>query len=195
MLPRNNIDAVEVAFFINDNGKKNGIIIAYNGFLQRRIQGTQEKNKEQKRNSKLIKAPDTLSWGKTIYFCGSVLLYRKTNTNANKYLYLLRVVYMTEKEDTNYVDGSIKKEFFYVEKHKRQNGSLGTIVFDSNLDLSKKVYRIYSERWLLELMFSYFKGEEVFITLNVQSIFRVISEKFVNFVAIIRTTKMARRSF
>ena len=68
-------------------------------------------------------------------------------------------------------------------------------MFVSDLDLSEKeVYRIYSERWLLELMFSQYKGDEGLTTTNVQGDFSVIGEEFVNFIATILTSRMARKA-
>ena len=46
MFPRNNIDAVAVSSFINDNSIKKGIIVAYKGFPLKNIQEALDKNKE-----------------------------------------------------------------------------------------------------------------------------------------------------
>ena len=148
-----------------------------------------------KRDSKLIKEHDALSWDKTIHFGDSTLLCRKTAVDGNKYLYSFRDVYRAGKEDMGFVEGTIKKDSFDIEKYKKQKESFGTIVFVSDLDLSEKeVYRIYSERWLLELMFSQYKGDEGLTTTNVQGDFSVIGEEFVNFIATILTSRMARKA-
>ena len=58
-----------------------------------------------------------------------------------------------------FVGKSINKEYFDRERYLKRKDSFGTIVFISDLDLSEKeVYKIYSERWLLELMFAQYKG-------------------------------------
>lgn len=73
--------------------------------------------------------------------------------------------------------------------------SFGTIVFISDLDLSEKeVYWIYCERWLLELMFAQYKGDEGLSTTNVQGDFSVIGEEFVNFISTILTSRMAKKA-
>ena len=46
VFPRNNIDAVAVSSFINDNSIKKGIIVAYKGFPLKNIQEALDKNKE-----------------------------------------------------------------------------------------------------------------------------------------------------
>ena len=94
-----------------------------------------------------------------------------------------------------YVENSIKKEVFDLEKYQKQKDSFGTIVFISDLDLSEKeVYKIYSERWLLELMFAQYKGDEGLTTTNVQGDFSVIGEEFVNFIATILTSRMTKKA-
>ena len=201
VFPGNNIDAVAVASFINDNSINKGIIVADKGFPLKNIQEALNKNRELhyllplKRDSKLIREHDALSWERTIHFGDSALLCRKTAVNSNKYLYSFRDVYRAGKEDMGFVEGAIRNESFDIEKYKKQKESFGTIVFVSDLDLSEKeVYKIYSERWLLELMFSQYKGDEELTTTNVQGDFSVIGEEFVNFIATILTSRMARKA-
>ena len=199
--PGNNIDAITVTSFIKDNSIQKGIIVADKGFPLKNIKEALDKNNELhyllplKRGAKLIKDNCALTWDKTIHFGDRVLLCCKKEVNDKKYLYSFRDVYRAGKEDMGYVENSIKKEVFDLEKYQKQKDSFGTIVFISDLDLSEKeVYKIYSERWLLELMFAQYKGDEGLTTTNVQGDFSVIGEEFVNFIATILTSRMTKKA-
>lgn len=201
VFPGNNIDSVAVTSFLNDNSIKKGIIVADKGFPLKNMQEELDKNSDLhyllplKRDSKLIKNHDALSWNNTIHCGDRALLCRKTAVNGKKYLYAFRDTYRAGKEDMGFVEDSIRNESFDREKYLKQKESFGTIVFISDLDLSEKeVYKIYSERWLLELMFAQYKGDEGLTTTNVQGDFCVIGEEFVNFIATILTSRMTKKA-
>jgi hypothetical protein len=69
------------------------------------------------------------------------------------------------------------------------------IVFESDLDLSlSQVYKGYEDRWLLELLFAQYKGEEFLDSTNVQGDYSLIGAEFVNFVATLMTSRMVRKA-
>lgn len=199
--PGNNIDAATVNSFISGNGIKRGIIVADKGFPLKNIESELEKNKDLhyllplKRNSKLIESHDALSYSGAIHCGDKDLLCKKCEVQGGRFLYSFRDVWRSGKEDRSYVEGSIRKGDFDIEKYRKERDGFGTIVFISDLDLSEKeVYRIYDERWLLELMFSQYKGDEGLTTTNVQNDYSVTGEEFVNFIATILTSRMTRKA-
>lgn len=201
VFPGNNIDAVSVTSFLKDNSIQRGIIVADKGFPLKNIQNELDKNSELhyilplKRDSKLIRKHDALSWNNTIHCGDRALLCHKTMINEKQYLYAFKDTYRAGKEDMGFVENAIKKESFDHEKYFKQKDSFGTIVFISDLDLSEKeVYKIYAERWMLELMFAQYKGDEGLNTTNVQGDFSVIGEEFVNFIATILTSRMTKKA-
>lgn len=78
--PENNIDAVAVSSFVNDNIIKKGIIVAYKGSPLKNIESELEKNKDLhyllplKRNLKLIESHDALSYSGAIHCSDKDLL-------------------------------------------------------------------------------------------------------------------------
>ena len=201
VFPGNSIDAVSVTSFLRDNSIRRGIIVADKGFPLKNMQEELDKHAELhyllplKRDSKLISNHDALAWDSTIHCGDRALLCRKTMISEKKYLYSFRDTYRAGKEDMGFVENSIRKESFDRERYLKQKDSFGTIVFISDLDLSEKeVYKIYCERWLLELMFAQYKGDEGLSSTNVQGDFSVIGEEFVNFIATILTSRMTKKA-
>lgn len=201
VFPGNNIDAVAVSSFLSDNCISKGIIVADKGFPLKNMQEELEKNSELhyllplKRSSKLIKEHDAFAWDKTLHCRDKALLCKKTAMNGGKFLYSFRDIYRAGKEDMGFIEDSIEKGSFDSEKYTKQKESFGTIVFISDLDLpEKEVYDIYCQRWLLELMFSQYKGDEGLTTTKVQGDFSVIGEEFVNLIATILTSRMTKKA-
>ena len=201
VFPGNSIDDVSVTSFLRDNSIRKGIIVADKGFPLKNMQEELDKNAELhyllplKRDSKLIGSHDALAWDSTIHCGDRALLCRKTMIDRKRYLYSFRDTYGVGKEDMGFVENSIRKESFDRERYLKQKDSFGTIVFISDLDLSEnEVYKIYCERWLLELMFAQYKGDEGLSSTNMQGDFSVMGEEFVNFIATILTSRMAKKA-
>lgn len=199
--PGNNIDAATVNSFIGGNGIKRGIIVADKGFPIRDIESELADNKDLhyllplKRNSRLIGAHDALSYSDAMHCGDKDLLCKKCSVQSGRFLYSFSDVWRSGKEYRSYMDGSIKNGSFDIEKYRKERDGFGTIVFISDLDLPlKEVYRIYEERWLLELMVSQYKGDEGLTTTNVQNDYSVTGEEFVNFIATILTSRMTRKA-
>lgn len=62
------------------------------------------------------------------------------------FLYSFRDVYRSGKEDRSYVEESIRKGDFDIEKYRKERDGFGTIVFISDLDLSEKKSTGYMTR-------------------------------------------------
>ena len=84
---------------------------------------------------------------------------------------------------------------FDPEKYAKQQERFGTIVFESDADLPPKtIYKCYEERWLLELVFAQYKGDECLDKTSVQGDFSVIGSEFINFIATIATCRIIRKA-
>jgi hypothetical protein len=57
-----------------------------------------------------------------------------------------------------------------------------------------KVYTNYEDRWLLELLFAQYKGEEGLDITGVQSDYSLIGAEFVNFIATLITSRMVKKA-
>lgn len=199
--PGNNIDATTFSSFIRNNSIKKGLIVADKGFPLKNIEDELKQNKELhfllplKRNSSLIKKHEALSWENAFHVGDKGILCKKSKTKENRFLYSFKDLRRASIEDRSFVESAISKENFNKAKYDEQKDSFGTIVFISDLDLSEKeVYKIYMERWLLELMFSQYKGDLGLTTTRVQGDYSVIGEEFINFISTILTSRMTKKA-
>ena len=70
----------------------------------------------------------------------------------------------------------------------------GTIILECNLDLDpEQVYRIYSERWEIEIVMRYYKTACEFDDTRVHDDYSVIGSEFIDFLATLCTWKMIKK--
>ena len=73
-------------------------------------------------------------------------------------------------------------------------GSYGTIVFESDLDMTcAEVYACYEQRWQLEMFFDVYKNSLDFGVTRVQSDYSVRGSEFVDLIASILTSRIVKR--
>ena len=187
VFPGNMIDASSFKHFIRDNDITKGIIMADKGFPITRIEDELKERPDLryisplKRNDKRIANNNMYDYeGVFNYGYNDRIQYKKAVIKGGSYLYSFRSNNKAQKEERNYRK---KKETF------------GTIVFISDEDLkAEDVYRIYSDRWQLEVIFRQYKDTEELNTTNVQNDFSVYGAEFINFIATLLTTRMIKKA-
>lgn len=105
-------------------------------------------------------------------------------------MYAFRDAGLAAKEDNTYLIQARIKKNFDSKDYESRKASFGTIVIQSDQDLSlKTVFLSYSQRWKLELLFDGYKNDEMFDCTSVQSDYSVIGSEFIN---LISTTIISR---
>jgi hypothetical protein len=201
VFPGNSIDASSFSAFINDNNITEGIIVADKGFP---ISSIEEDLKSRpklhfispiKRSDRRILENDMLSFNEVLTGTDKSVVGKKVELQGGRYLYSFRDSYLASKEERSVITKSKKKKSFDSEKYLSHRDKYGVIVFESDLDLSlSQVYKGYEDRWLLELLFAQYKGEEFLDSTNVQGDYSLIGAEFVNFVATLMTSRMVRKA-
>ena len=201
VFPGNCIDACSFSAFINDNGIDRGIIIADKGFPVSSIAEDLKSRPDLhymipiKRVDRRIRENNMLDFDEVITGTDKNIVGKKAKLKEGKYLYSFRDAYLAGKEESSMISRSKKKENFDSKDYLSHRDVYGMIVFESDLDLPLgKVYRNYEDRWLLELLFAQYKGEECLDSTGVQSDFSLIGCEFVNFIATLITSRMVKKA-
>jgi len=201
VFPGNCIDACAFSTFIHDNGIEKGIIVADKGFPVSSI--TEELKSRPnlhymipiKRVDRRIRDNHMLDFDTVVTGTDKHVVGKKAMLAAGKYLYAFRDACLAGKEESSMIARSKKKANFDSKDYRAHRDVYGLIVFESDLDLAlDKVYRNYQERWLLELLFAQYKGEECLDVTGVQGDFSLIGVEFVNFIATLMTARMVKKA-
>lgn len=199
--PGNNIDATTVNSFITMNNIDKGILVADKGFPLKSIESQLKDHPDLhfllplKRNASMAEKNDAFSYDSAFHYGDKTLQGKKVQLRNGKFLYSFRDIYRAKKEEQTFIDHAIEKKSYDAKDYEEKETQFGTIVFISDLDMSlEEVYRIYDERWLLELMFAQYKGDIGLYTTNVQGDFAVRGSEFINFIATILTARISRKA-
>jgi len=199
--PGNDLDAATVNSFITMNKVEKGILVADKGFPLKNIEPQLKDHPSLhfllplKRGSSLADKNDAFSYDAVFHYGNKTLQGKKVKLENGRYLYSFRDIYRAKKEEQSYIDHAIEKSNYDKKSYEEKEEQFGTIVFISDLDLALgEVYKIYDERWLLELMFAQYKGDIGLYTTNVQGDFAVRGSEFINFIATVLTARISRKA-
>lgn len=199
VFPGNCIDASAYSTFVRTNNITEGIIVTDKGFPPSKIQGILEEHPKLhyltpiKRNSKQIQEFSMYDYQGLIDNIEEEVLYKKHAIGDKKFLYAFRNVSKANNEHSTYLRRARLKHDFELDNYRKMESNFGTIVFESDLDLSPKtVYRCYADRWLLELVFKLYKRDENLDHTRIQSDYAVIGSEFVNFITTLITCRLAK---
>jgi hypothetical protein len=201
VFPGNSIDASSFSAFINDNNITKGMIITDKGFP---ISAIEEDLKVRpdlhymapiKRNDRRIGENGMLEFKEVVTGTDKSVVGKKVDLKNGKYLYSFRDSYRAGMEERSFITKSKKKKTFDSDTYLSHRDTYGVIVFESDVDMSlSQVYNAYEDRWLLELLFAQYKGEESLDSTNVQGDYSLIGAEFVNFIATVMTSRMVRKA-
>jgi len=201
VFPGNHIDASSFSTFIRDNSIQKGIIIADKGFPVSSIAEDLKSCPDLhymipvKRIDRRIRENHMLDFDQIVTGTDKNVVGKKVMLKDGKYLYSFRDAYLAGKEESSLISRSRRKEDFDSKGYLSHRDMYGVIVFESDLDMAlDKVYTNYEDRWLLELLFAQYKGEEGLDITGVQSDFSLIGAEFVNFIATLITSRMVKKA-
>ena len=108
------------------------------------------------------------------------------------FLYFFREGWTASKEESDYLKRHV--DSFDKDDFRKKSESFGTIVLESNRNLDlKTVYDFYDSRWLIELVFRYYKNSLDLDQAGEQNNSSVIGSEFINFVSILITMRLVNR--
>lgn len=199
--PGNNLDDTTVNSFIAMNKVEKGILVADKGFPLKNIESQLKEHPALhfllplKRDSSIAEKNGAFSYDTVFHYGNKTLQGKKIKLKNGRYLYSFRDIYRAKKEEQSYIDHAIEKNSYDKKTYEEKEEQFGTIAFISDLDLTlEEVYKIYDERWLLELMFAQYKGDIGLYTTNVQGDFAVRGSEFINFIATVLTARISRKA-
>ena len=127
------------------------------------------------RNDTRIRDNKMLAFEGILEGVGKHIVYKKAKIKGGGFLYSFKDAALAASEEKAFLAKAEAKKDFDPEKYAKQQERFGTIVFESDADLPPKViYECYEERWLLELVFAQYKGDECLDKTRVQGDFSVI---------------------
>ncbi len=201
VFPGNNLDATAVSSFLSMNRIEKGILVADKGFPLKNIEPQLKEHPALhfllplKRDSSLVEKNDGLSYDEVFRYGDNTLQGKKVKLRNGRFLYTFRNVRTAWKEDRDFIEKAIADKSYDRKSYEEKQERFGTIAFISDLDLTlNEVYRIYDERWLLELMFAQYKGDIGLYKTNVQGDFAVRGAEFINFIATVLTSRITRKA-
>jgi len=200
VFPGNFIDASSFLGFVRDNNINEGILVADKGLPIGKIDAHLRENPKlhyispMKRDDKRIKAHGLLGFDEVVVGTDKNVVGKKVMVSPGRYLYSFKDSCLAGQEECGIIRNAKKHSNLNPEKYAKGRETYGVIVFESDLDLTLgQVYRNYEDRWLLELLFSQYKGDLELDKTNVQSDYSIMGAEFVNFIATLMTARIVKK--
>lgn len=195
--PGNMLDIVAFRDFIETNAIKRGLVVADKGFSVKAANRAFAENPglhyllPLKRNAALIAGYGMYSFDGSLKENPEVTCRKARINNEQKWLYSFRDASKAAAEEHAYLQ--MNKGKYDRGDHERRRREFGTIVFESDYDGDcETVYEAYRERWLIELVFRYYKDVNGFDETRVQSDYSVMSSEFICFLSTVITSRLLR---
>ena len=194
----NIVDATAYRNFLEENKITKGVIIGDKGFPQKEAADIFMDNDELgwicplKRNDRRIDNHSMLDYEGRLPIADKDILYKKAK-GQGCWLYSFRNRKLANKEEADFYDHHQDSKFD-MELLNKKLDSFGTCCFECNQDLDPlTVYRMYSERWMIEEYFKLYKYFLDFDTTDVHSDASVYGRNFVNFISSIMTSRLVKK--
>lgn len=197
--PGNMLDVTAVEDFISKCGVTRGVLVSDKGFPSSATEKYRGENRELhqlnpiRRNAKYIETHDLYSYDGVLPGREGVA-FRKARVNgAGKWLYSFRDSKLAGQEECAYLEKSRKNNSFRDSEFASKRDSFGTIVLECDLDLDPEaVYRMYEERWEIEVVMRYYKSACQFGETRVHGDYSVIGSEFCDFLSTILTFRLIK---
>lgn len=182
------MDSAAYSRFVRDNNITKGILVTDKGFPPSMLESELEERSELhfltplKRNDVRIDNNHMMEFEGVLDNVEGKVLYKKARIKGGRYLYSFRDSKKASIEEMAYLERLSKNgKVFDNSVFSEKKEDFGTIVFLSDVDLTpEQAYVCYSDRWLIELVFRFFKNDLDIHSTDAQDDFTVIGEEFVN---------------
>ncbi|MBP5735701.1 MAG: transposase, partial [Candidatus Methanomethylophilaceae archaeon] len=196
--PGNMLDIVAFKDFLNTNRISKGLIIADKGFTVKAANQVFADNPELhyllplKRDAALIDHYGMYQFEMSLDGNPQIVCRKAKINNERKWLYSFRDASQAANEEYAYLQKN--KDDYDPKDHEARREEFGTIVFESDYDCPcELIYKAYEERWLIEMVFRYYKDVNEFDETRVHSDYSVISSEFVCFLSSIISSRILKR--
>lgn len=200
VFPGNMLDLRAYESFVKDNGIKKGVVIGDKGFPSSSIEDILDKNSDLhylnplKRSSRVAKDHEMYSFEGVLPGEEGIQFKKAKVQGKNKWLYSFRTSQQAYQEEKDWIKNARKKGTYSDEEYRKKKEVFGTIVFESDLDLAPEmVYRMYSERWGIEVVMGYYKNALDFDDTRVHDDYSVIGSEFIDFISTLITFKLLKK--
>ncbi len=200
IFPGNMIDARAYRSFVRDNKIEKGILITDKGFPPKEIEDLFAQHKDLhflsplKRNDRRIAEHAMLDFNDCLRGIEKRVRCKKAQLKNGRFLYSFKDSRKAQAEDNSFMDLQRRNGSYDKAAYDKAKESYGTIVFESDLDLTcAEVYASYEDRWMLEMFFDVYKNSLDFDATRVQSDYSVRGSEFVDLIATIITSRIVKR--
>lgn len=200
VFPGNMIDARAYRAFVADNKIERGILITDKGFPPKEIEDLLSQNKDLhfltplKRNDRRITTNGMLDFNDCLRGTDKRVRCKKLQLEKGRFLYAFKDSWKAQAEDNSFMDRQRRSNSYDKATYDKSKESFGTIVFESDLDMTcEAVYASYEDRWMLEMFFDVYKNNLDFGVTRVQSDYSVRGSEFVDLIATILTARIVKR--
>ena len=192
--PGNMLDRTAYKDFLSKNNITKGIIVSDKGIPATAADDWFNSHEELhffyplKRNASVITKNKMLSFSKALTNHDGVLTKKVKQENSNKFLYSFRDAKLAQAEEYTYIDRCKRLNNIDEEKHAKRLREFGTIVFESDLDLTcEEAYELYCSRWEIEVIVRYYKNACEFEDVRVHDDYSVYGSEFCDFISSVCT--------
>ena len=197
--PGNMLDVTAYESFISENHITKGIIVSDKGFPSSAAEAQFKANPDLhylnplKRNAKLIERYDMLTFTEMLPSNSNVTCRKEKCKGTKKWLYSFRDAALAAKEEQDWLKNAKKDGTYSAEVLAEKQRSFGTIVLESDCDLSlENAYAAYAERWEIEVVMRFYKSACQFDDTRVQDDYSVIGAEFCDFLATVLTFRLIK---
>ena len=198
--PGNMLDVTSYEAFIADNGIISGIIVADKGIPASAAKEHFANNPDLhylnpvKRNAKVIDAYQLHDYDGILQGSEKILYRKVKSEKAEKWLYSFRDSERASVEENDYLRNAKRKGTYSNEQLTSKQHSFGTIILESDLDMSPETaYKTYSNRWEIELVMRFYKSACEFDETRVQDDYSVIATEFCDFLSTVLTFRLINK--
>ena len=197
--PGNMLDVTSYTDFIEKCGVRRGVIVSDKGFPSSASEAYRAANPDLhqlspvRRNATLIRTHGMLDYEGVLPGREGVT-YKKARVNGGKkWLYSFRDAAQAALEERAYLERARRDGTFSQKDFAARQRSFGTIVLECDLDLDPaKVYRMYEERWQIEIVMRYYKSACEFDETRVHDDYSVIGSEFCDFLSTVLTFRLIK---
>ena len=197
--PGNMLDLTAYGDFVRECGVKRGVLVGDKGFPagasaeQRAGCPDLHYLNPIRRNARFIATHAMLDFDGLLPDREGVA-WRKAKVDGRaKWLYSFRDAAMAASEERAWLEKARKESGYDHAAFEAARRSFGTIVLECDLDLPPEtVYRMYEERWEIEIVMRYYKSALEFDETRVQDDYSVIGSEFCDFLATLLTFRLIK---
>ncbi|MBR6021293.1 MAG: transposase [Kiritimatiellae bacterium] len=197
--PGNMLDGTAVGDFLEENGIVEGLVVGDKEFRGSATEALRERHPRLhhlnplKRSTKFVKTHHLREYDGMLPGREGVSFRKVKVLEGKKWLYAYRDAAAAAAEERAWVANARKGNRYDAKLHRQRMEAFGTLVLESDLDLPpERVYALYEERWLIELVMRYYKVADQLDETRVHSDWSVVGSEFCNFLAALLTFRLLK---